>query len=123
METIELSEQEASAQARSLTDTLAAQTGRPWSECWNRVRAGHPELFGLVVNREPGLTTGQKLHQQVLARADEIESGRIVNRGPAAPGEIEDLVRDFQRRNNLPSFSAAWSAAKAQHPDWFFEVA
>jgi hypothetical protein len=68
-----------------------------------------------------GLTLTQRYHMGNYSA--EPSGPRIVNRGPAEPGEITDLVRDFQRENNLPSFSVAWDRAKVRHPEWFFEMA
>ncbi len=36
-----------SAMAKSLAETMAAQTGGSFEACWNSVRAARPDLFGL----------------------------------------------------------------------------
>jgi hypothetical protein len=41
-----------SAQARSMAATLAAQTGRSFTDCWNSLREAYPSLFNLRDNED-----------------------------------------------------------------------
>ncbi len=140
-----------SAMAKSLAETMAAQTGLPFEAAWNSIRSSRPDLFGLesrevldmVQNRQAneraqrlaiqnrpsglsaasiGLTSTLTLTQRYHGAQgyEELPEPVIVNRGPMEPFELTDLVQDFQRENNLPSFCVAWDRAKVAHPEWFF---
>jgi hypothetical protein len=48
--TAEINEPANTTTARDLAEQMSAKTGLPFTTCWNRVRASHPELF--IHNRE-----------------------------------------------------------------------
>jgi hypothetical protein len=79
-------------------------------------------LSGASAMRGGGLTCTQRYHGADSAY-EELPGPVIVNRGPAEPFELMELVQDFQREHNLPSFDAAWQRAKIVNPGWFFATA
>jgi phage I-like protein len=83
-------------------------------------------------NRAPGLARASVFNRHTRTLTERYHFGQhyddeaettIVNRADAKPFEIHDLVVEFQRENNLHSFSAAWDRAIVRHPEWFFATA
>jgi hypothetical protein len=148
-DTIEMSPSEASATARGLAESLAATAKIPFSEAWSRIRNSRPDLFGLLVNRAgpADSITAQvfnraqeqaaRLGPQSIGRRDtrtcterfhgaqsheESDAPIVVNR-ESAPFELHDLVADYRREHNLPSFSVAWERLRLARPELFFATA
>jgi hypothetical protein len=84
-------------------------------------RAFSASVASASIGRSHTRTCTERYHMGDYSGAP--DGPRLVNREPAETLEVHDLVKDYQQKLDIPSFSQAWDLAKVAHPEWFFATA